>query len=118
MCVGKAGLGEWPPRGLRQAVCRTLRVFSTSCTSTLANWQGILGKLMLKLTRMALYASAPECMQSHETEVWSTDCPLAAIQFKQHAGVKPMHPMSILASAYRENGFQKALVTTTKSKEE
>ena len=52
MCVGKAGLGEWPPRGLRQAVCRTLRVFSTSCTSTLANWQGILGKLMLKLTRM------------------------------------------------------------------
>jgi glycerol-3-phosphate dehydrogenase subunit C len=37
--------------------------------------------------------------------VWATDCPLAALQFQQHAGVKPMHPMSILARAYRENGF-------------
>ena len=40
-------------------------------------------------------------MQSHETEIWATDCPLAALQFKQHAGVKPKHPMSILAEAYR-----------------
>jgi len=46
-----------------------------------------------------------EGMQNAETEVWSTECPLAAIQFKQHAGVKPMHPMSILARAYKENGF-------------
>jgi len=37
--------------------------------------------------------------------VWSTDCPLAALQFRQHAGVKPLHPMSILARAYREDGF-------------
>jgi Fe-S oxidoreductase len=42
-------------------------------------------------------------------EVWATDCPLAAIQFQQHAGVKPMHPMSILARAYRENGFPNKL---------
>ena len=40
-------------------------------------------------------------------EVWATDCPLAALQFQQHAGVKPMHPMSILARAYREDGFPK-----------
>ncbi len=46
-----------------------------------------------------------EEMGDAEAEVWSTDCPLAAIQFQQHAGVKPMHPMSILARAYRENGF-------------
>jgi hypothetical protein len=26
--------------------------------------------------------------------VWATDCPLAAIQFEQHAGRKPLHPMS------------------------
>lgn len=45
-------------------------------------------------------------MKSAEgAEVWATDCPLAAIQFKQHAGRKPMHPMSILARAYREDGF-------------
>ena len=44
-------------------------------------------------------------MKASESSVWSTDCPLAAIQFEQHAGVKPMHPMTILARAYREDGF-------------
>jgi glycerol-3-phosphate dehydrogenase subunit C len=44
-------------------------------------------------------------MQESKSEIWATDCPLAAIQFQQHAGVKPMHPMSILARAYREDGF-------------
>ena len=36
-----------------------------------------------------------------KTELWATDCPLAALQFEQHAGVKPLHPMTILAKAYR-----------------
>jgi Fe-S oxidoreductase len=44
-------------------------------------------------------------MRAPDAAVWATDCPLAAIQFQQHAGVKPLHPMSILARAYRENGF-------------
>jgi glycerol-3-phosphate dehydrogenase subunit C len=44
-------------------------------------------------------------MKATESKVWATDCPLAAIQFQQHAGVKPMHPMTILARAYREDGF-------------
>jgi Fe-S oxidoreductase len=44
-------------------------------------------------------------MQEADAEVWATDCPLAAIQFKQHAGVRPMHPMSVLARAYRKDGF-------------
>ena len=39
--------------------------------------------------------------KNQQTEIWSTDCPLAAIQFQQHAGVKPKHPMTILAEAYR-----------------
>ena len=46
-------------------------------------------------------------MKEAEAEVWATDCPLAALQFQQHAGRKPMHPMSILARAYREDGFEK-----------
>jgi Fe-S oxidoreductase len=46
-----------------------------------------------------------EGMKASESKVWATDCPLAAIQFEQHAGVKPMHPMTILARAYREDGF-------------
>ena len=50
-------------------------------------------------------AKAFEGMKAAEAEVWATDCPLAALQFQQHAGRKPMHPMSILARAYREDGF-------------
>jgi Fe-S oxidoreductase len=44
-------------------------------------------------------------MKGAEAEIWATDCPLAALQFQQHAGVKPMHPMSVLAKAYRRDGF-------------
>ena len=44
-------------------------------------------------------------MKQYPSEVWATDCPLAAIQFQQHAGVKPMHPMSVLSRAYRPDGF-------------
>jgi Fe-S oxidoreductase len=52
-------------------------------------------------------------MKAADSEIWATDCPLAAIQFQQHAGVKPMHPMSILARAYRDDGFDapKALLS-------
>jgi Fe-S oxidoreductase len=44
-------------------------------------------------------------MKAAEAEVWATDCPLAALQFQQHAGKRPLHPMSLLARAYREDGF-------------
>ena len=44
-------------------------------------------------------------MKAAETELWATDCPLAALQFAQHAGVRPMHPMTLLARAYRGEGF-------------
>jgi Fe-S oxidoreductase len=44
-------------------------------------------------------------MKEAGAEVWATDCPLAALQFQQHAGRKPLHPMSILARAYRPDGF-------------
>ena len=44
-------------------------------------------------------------MKAAEAQVWATDCPLAALQFAQHAGRRPLHPLSILARAYRENGF-------------
>jgi glycerol-3-phosphate dehydrogenase subunit C len=44
-------------------------------------------------------------MKEAGAEVWASDCPLAALQFQQHAGRKPLHPMSILARAYRADGF-------------
>ncbi len=45
-------------------------------------------------------------MKETGAAVWSSECPLAALQFQQHAGVKPFHPMSILARAYRADGFE------------
>ncbi len=44
-------------------------------------------------------------MKEHEGEIWVTDCPLAAIQFEQHAGVRALHPMTVLARAYRGDNF-------------
>jgi Fe-S oxidoreductase len=46
-------------------------------------------------------------MKEGHAEIWTTDCPLAALQFQQHAGVRPLHPMTILARAYREDGFSR-----------
>ena len=49
-------------------------------------------------------AKAFEGMKQGAT-TWVTDCPLAAVQFEQHAGRKPLHPMSLLARAYRGQSF-------------
>jgi glycerol-3-phosphate dehydrogenase subunit C len=46
-----------------------------------------------------------EGMEGAGAETWATDCPLAAIQFQQHAGKKPLHPVTLLARAYRGEGF-------------
>jgi Fe-S oxidoreductase len=46
-----------------------------------------------------------EGMKAGEADVWATDCPLAALQFAQHAGKRPLHPMTILARAYRGERF-------------
>jgi Fe-S oxidoreductase len=52
-----------------------------------------------------LGAKAFEGMKAAGARVWATDCPLAAIQFAQHAGRRPLHPLSILARAYRGDPF-------------
>jgi len=46
-----------------------------------------------------------EGMRAGDAETWATDCPLAALQFEQHAGRRPLHPVTILARAYRGEGF-------------
>ncbi len=56
-------------------------------------------------------------MKEAGAEVWATDCPLAALQFQQHAGKKPLHPMSILARAYREDGFATPVATGAEKKD-
>ncbi len=57
-------------------------------------------------------------MKAASAEVWATDCPLAALQFQQHAGKKPMHPMSILARAYRQDGFPDRVPETQAAQED
>jgi len=44
-------------------------------------------------------------MADARAATWSTDCPLAALQFRQHARVEALHPMTILARAYRGDPF-------------
>jgi Fe-S oxidoreductase len=44
-------------------------------------------------------------MRAADATTWITDCPLAAIQIEQNAGTKPLHPMSLLARAYRGDPF-------------
>jgi Fe-S oxidoreductase len=49
-----------------------------------------------------------EGLAEAKANIWVTDCPLAALQFEQHANNKAMHPMSVLARAYRGEPFRKA----------
>jgi Fe-S oxidoreductase len=46
-----------------------------------------------------------EGVRSGEARVCATDCPLAATQLRQHTGLTALHPMTILARAYRKDGF-------------
>jgi glycerol-3-phosphate dehydrogenase subunit C len=41
-----------------------------------------------------------------EGGLMATDCPLAAIQFEQATGTRPIHPIQVLAAAYRDAGFE------------
>lgn len=47
-------------------------------------------------------------MKEAGAKIWATDCPLAALQFRQHAGKRAMHPMTILARSYRGDSFDEA----------
>ena len=50
-------------------------------------------------------AKAFEGMKAVEADLWTTDCPLAALQFRQMCGREALHPIEVLARAYKEDGF-------------
>ncbi len=54
-------------------------------------------------------------MKETEAKVMATDCPLAAIQFDQAIGVRPIHPIQVLARAYEADGFPEKIPVETKS---
>lgn len=44
-------------------------------------------------------------MQDASAELWTTECPLAALQFTQACGREVLHPIEVLDRAYRADGF-------------
>ena len=46
-----------------------------------------------------------DAVKEAEPEWTATDCPLAALQFEQALGRRPIHPIQVLARAYRSDGF-------------
>ncbi len=46
-----------------------------------------------------------EEMAAAEADVLASDCPLAAVQFNQMLGRRPIHPIQVLSRAYRSDGF-------------
>ncbi len=50
-------------------------------------------------------------MRDAEAGLWTTDCPLAAIQFEQACGRTALHPVEVLDLAYRDDGFPTLLET-------
>ena len=48
-------------------------------------------------------------IKAAEADVTATDCQLAAIHFEQALGSRPIHPVQVLARAYREDGFPKRI---------
>jgi glycerol-3-phosphate dehydrogenase subunit C len=48
-------------------------------------------------------------MREAHARVMATDCPLAAVQIEQATGVRPLHPLEVLARAYQRDGFPDAV---------
>jgi Fe-S oxidoreductase len=46
-----------------------------------------------------------EGMASAGADTFASDCPLASIQIGQAIGTRPIHPIQVLARAYRADGF-------------
>ena len=44
-------------------------------------------------------------LRDADARVMATDCPLAALQIQQATGIRPLHPLEILARAYDDDGF-------------
>lgn len=62
-------------------------------------------------------SKAFQAITKSEHDIVASDCPLAAIQLKQGTGETVLHPIQVLAKAYRENGFANKL-SNEKNQEE
>ncbi len=46
-----------------------------------------------------------DALKEAQATTYATDCSLAAMQFHQATGIHPMHPIEVVARAYRSDGF-------------
>jgi Fe-S oxidoreductase len=53
-----------------------------------------------------------EEMAETDAKAMATDCPLAALHFDQALGRRPIHPIQVLARAYRPDGFPQPIEKT------
>ena len=60
-------------------------------------------------TSLLIGKKAFDQMQAVEAKVMATDCPLAAVHFQQGIGRRPIHPIQVLARAYRPDGFPQVI---------
>ncbi len=51
-------------------------------------------------------------MRDVGARVMATDCPLAAVQIEQATGVRPLHPIEVIARSYQRGGFPDAVPPT------
>ncbi len=89
-------------RDLMRAIPGTEVTSVDACTAHDGTWA--MKKEFFELS-MKWGKKAFDGMRESDAQVMATDCPLAAIQIEQAIGVRPIHPIEVLARAYEADGF-------------
>jgi Fe-S oxidoreductase len=101
-------------RDLMQLIPGTEVTTVDACTAHDGTWA-----MKKEFFELSLKAGAKsfDGMREAGAQVMATDCPLAAVQIEQGTGTRPIHPIEVLARAYREDGFAKPVARAAGEKE-
>ena len=64
---------------------------------------------------MKIGSKAFEKIINSNYDIVASDCPLAAIQLKQGTGQEVLHPIQVLARAYKTDGFKNKIIKEDKT---
>ncbi|MGH7813768.1 MAG: heterodisulfide reductase-related iron-sulfur binding cluster [Candidatus Binataceae bacterium] len=101
-CHLKAQRIGFRSRDLMRGIPGTEVATVEACTAHDGSWA--MKKEFFALS-MKLGRPAFDAMKEAGARVMATDCPLAAVQIEQGTGIRPIHPIEVLARAYRADGF-------------
>lgn len=93
-------------RDLMRTIPETEVVTVDACTGHDGTWA--MKKEFFALS-MEVGARTFNALREAGAQIMATDCPLAAVQIEQATGTHPLHPLEVLARAYRADGFAHAL---------